>query len=219
MKSHHIYSLIAGMLLTGAAQAQQIVSFRGEILKTSTDWTQTLQLPRFDARLGSLTQVKLSYAGEVWQTLYAENKSPTASTYDLTATATLALSRLSGPKLFAPVPITLHRAGALGAFDGNLDFAGTSGDRFCQDFAFTRVFMDPNLDCYVGSGSIGFIASAVGCSTLISGGNFVKGGSTSAAASLSVEYSYATIPEPSAFAVMLGVAAVGVVALRRRRQS
>lgn len=216
MKTHRILSLVAGLMLAGAAQAQQVVSYFAAIPQSTTNWTKTLQLPGFDASLGTLSQVKLSYAGEAWQSLFAENSSASGSTYNLTTTATLAVGKQGGPTLVSLAPMSFNRTGSVGAFDGNLDFAGSSGVTFSQHVTGNGVFFDSDLASYLTASPINFSATAAGVSTLISGGNFAKGASTSAAASLSVEYTYAAIPEPSTYAVILGTVMLGFVTIRRR---
>lgn len=217
MKTHRLLSLVAGLMLAGAAQAQQVVSYFAAMPRTTTSWTKALQLPGFDTNLGTLTQVKLSYSGEAWQSLFAENSSAGGSTYDLTTTATLTVGKQAGPTLVSLAPMGFHRTGSVGAFDGNLDFVGSSGVTFSQHVMGNGVFFDADLASYLSMSPINFSASASGVSTLISGGNFAKGASTSAAASLSVEYTYAAIPEPSTYAVILGAAMLGFVTIRRRQ--
>mgnify|MGYP000576388004 CR=1 FL=1 len=217
MKTKILGSLIASFLIAGAAQAQQVISYFAQIPQATTNWTQTLQLPSFDSGLGTLTQVKLSYTGDVWQSLFAENTSlANASTYNLTTTATLTLGKQGGPTLFAPTPIAFNRAGPVLGYDGNLDFGGTSGVTFNQQTTVNGTYFDGDLPSYLGLGPINFVASASGLSTLISGGNFVKGALTSAATGLSVEYTFTAIPEPSAYAAIFGAAALAFVTIRRR---
>jgi len=216
MKTHRLLTLVAGLMLAGAAQAQQVVSYFAQIPQTATNWTKVLQLPGFDTTLGTLSQVKLSYSGEAWQSLFAENTGASGSTYNLTTTATLTVGKQGGPTLVSLAPLSFNRTGSVAAFDGSLDFAGTSGVTFSQHVTGNGVFFDSDLASYLSASPLNFSASASGISTLISGGNFAKGASTSAAASLGVEYTYTAIPEPSTYAVILGLTALGFVTIRRR---
>jgi len=218
MKPQCFFSLIAGLVLAGSAQAQQVVaSFSSEILRTTTDWTQTLQLPGFDASLGTLTQVKLSYAGEIWQSLQAENLGAGPATYDQTTTATLSLGKTAGPTLFSPAPIVFHQTGSLSGFDGTPDFAGPSGVASDLDTKTNGFILDPNLASYLSLNPISFDVSVASVTPAITGGNFLTGNKTDAAVSLSVEYTYTAIPEPSTFAVILGAGVLGFVTIRRRK--
>src|ERR1035437_1220340 len=132
VKRYLSQALFVSLLLTSVAQAQQVLAYFVQIPASTPDWNQIVQVPGFDSSLGALTQVKLSFAADVWQSLYAENRSCAPSTYDLSTSATLNLSKFGGPALITFDPVTLHRTGSLAAFDGKLNYAGASGFRFCQ---------------------------------------------------------------------------------------
>ena len=217
MKTHRFFALVAGLMLAGAAQAQQVVSYFAQIPQSTTNWTKMPQLPGFDSNLGTLTQVKLSYSGEVWQSLFTENQDGNGSSYDLLTTATLSLAKTGGPALFTPAAIVLHRTGSVTAFDGSFDFGGTSGVTFSQDQTVSGMYLDPSLASYISTSPIGFTATARGVSSWSTSGNSASGALTSAASSLGVEYTYVAIPEPSAYAALLGAAVLGIVTIRRKQ--
>jgi hypothetical protein len=218
MKTQVIASLLLASFLAVSAQAQQVVTYFASVPQSTTNWTRSLQLPQFDPALGTLSQVKLLLDGEVWQSLFGENMSAGSSSYDFTTTATFKLDRSGGPTLLTTVPLVFNRAGPIGGFDGGLDFGGTSGVTFDQHaLAQSGTYIDLNHLDYIGLGNCDFIASASGVSSLISGGNFAKSATTSAAASIGVEYTYAPIPEPSTYAALLGAVALTFVTIRKRR--
>jgi hypothetical protein len=216
MKPHVFLSLVAGLILAGTAQAQQVVSYFSDIPRTSTNWTQTFQLPSFDSTLGTLTQVKFTYSGEVLQSVYAENIGSVGTPFDLTSTTTVGISKNGGPSL-SSTPVSLHRTGNLASYDGNFDFAGTSGVSYNSDVTFGGVYLDSNLASYLSGTPIDFIASATGVGSLIAGGNSQTGQSSEAAANLKVEYTYTAIPEPSIYALLLGAIVLGIVTIRRQK--
>lgn len=224
MKTRHLSGLIAVFLFSrGIAPAQEILSYYAQIPRSTTDWApaKALQVPGFDASLGTLTGVELTYSGEIWQSLFFENTSPSSSaTYDLLTLTTLTFGEVGGPVLIdnTASPTSFHKSGVVGRFDGTLDSAGTSGVTFNQDTVMNGVYNDPNLAGYISSGPIGFSATTLGSfSMTASGGNNSAGVSTSAAVDLQVEYSYTPIPEPAAYSVVLGLAALGLVLRRRER--
>ncbi|HVP45694.1 MAG TPA: choice-of-anchor E domain-containing protein [Bryobacteraceae bacterium] len=224
MKARHLFaSLLIGLfLLCASAQAQSILSYYAAIPKSATNWTpaKDLQLPGFDASLGTLTEVKLTYSAEIWQTLFAENLSAgSTATYDLTTTATFTLGRADGPTLInnSASPTVFHQTGSLGTYDYVPDFGGTSGITLNQDTVISGLYLDPNLAAYVSLAPIDFSATALATSTLVMhGGTGSDGAATAAAATLRVDYTYAAIPEPGAYGALLGLAALGMIIRRRR---
>ncbi len=217
MKTHLKLSLVAGLLLTSVAQAQQVISYFAQIPQTTTNWTQTLQLPGFDSNLGSLTQVTLSYEGNIWQSVFAENKNHSSAYYHLSNTASLSLAKLAGPTLIAANPFVFNRSGSLTAFDGLADYSGTSGVTFNNKVTISGVYQDANISSYQDVSLVAFTATALGDNNLILCRYLNDGALTTAAASVRVEYGFAAIPEPSTYAAIMGVSALALVAIRRRR--
>ncbi len=222
MNARRLIALGMGLAIAGAAaRAQGVLSYYSQfpaVGLANADWSETLDLPGFDSNLGTLTQVTLNYSGEVLQTIDAENTAGAEASYDLASNAALAVYNAGGLCLFDPGPINLHRAGTLSAFDGALDFAGTSGVGFQQDTRTTDSLNDPNLGAYIDAGVLHFLASATDAMALSSGGDSVNGGSTSAAVRLGVTYAFTPIPEPAAYAALLGLFVLGYVAIHRRQR-
>ena len=221
MKIKYVSSLVfAAAALVAVVQAQQVVSYYAEIPNVPTDSPQTLSLPGFDSALGNLTEVKLTYTGQIWQSVFGENIGNASTTYDLSTTTQLALAKADGPTLFSPPSFSLKRKGGVGAYDGTTDSAGASGVRFDQSIVTDGIYIDPELAHYIGVDAINFKASASSVSQLLSEGIFAKGLSVSILAGLSVDYTFtslASIPEPSAYAALMGGAVLlGILRQRRR---
>ena len=75
---------------------------------------------------------------------------------------------------------------------------------------------DQYLAGYIDVGFIDFVAVARRESSLSSGADGIVSEATSVAGKLSVEYIYAAIPEPAAYAVLIGLAALGMAVFRAR---
>ena len=219
-------TLFMGLMLLHAASAQSILSYFAATPAVSapsgsfTNWTKTLQLPAFDPSLGILTQVKLTYTGEALQTAKGENLSGGAAPFSYNVTTTLTLAKAMEPMLFSPAPITLAGSGTSGAFDGTIDFGGSSGFNFTQDITTSGIFTNSSaatLAQYTGLGMIDFTGTATATSSVTGSGAFVSQTISKASASLGLEYTFTPIPEPSTCALIIGLAAFGCVTFRRRK--
>ena len=201
------------------AHAQQVVSYFVDLPANEASWSKTVRLPGFDSSLGTLTQVKLSFTGDVRQSVFAENQSGGCAAFDLTTATKLALQVACGQPLFATEPLIFRQSGKIGAFDGTLDFAGTSGVRFSRDSPLEGAYWDSHLEKYQGRSSVEFLVSALSRSILGARCDFTAGSSTSAVVGLRVDYTYAAIPEPATGAALLGAGALVTVVLWRRRNA
>jgi len=225
MKTHKLPVLsVVGLFLLGCtARAQEILSYYTQVPDSATNWEQTLQLPGFDASLGTLTQVQLIFTANMSQSVFAQNLGGTESVpYNLKSEAWVTAGKAGGPLLFGGVGsiAVLQQSGTLGAFDGTQGSGGASEVSLNKDSVINGQYVDPDLAGYVGVPSISFDASARAYSWLtIGGGNYADGAVTMTSEGLQVDYTYTptAIPEPPAFASLLGATALGFVILRRRR--
>ena len=219
-----LFGPILGLALLGnTVRGQEVLSYYAEIPQTETNWplSSAMQLPGFDPRLGTLTQVELIFTGEIWESMYAENLGETSNaSYHLTTRTWLSVTRAGSSVRLGNSgcsPVEIQKTGILGAYDGMMNFGGTSGVTYNNDIVFSRMLSDPDLAAYNGGTLVDFDASARACSSFsISGGNGIGGFSTSAQANLEVVYTYTPIPEPAMAGVLLGLAAL-VLAMHRRR--
>ena len=230
MKTHLLGSFIAALLLAGAVQAQQIVSYVTSPLSplltgTPTSATRTVQLPGFDFNLGTLTAVKLTFDGFVQQRARGEffnNAGTGTSPFSYNVATTVALDRSGGPDLLDFAPVTLVGAGTRQSlFDGVFDFAGPSGfdTALITTALLDSCFAPQNLlASYISVSPINYLVTATGNSSVSGPGNFSAGTTNLVGGFLGVEYTYTAIPEPSTYAAILGVATLGYAALRRRKQ-
>lgn len=111
-------------LLFNLVRGDEIL-YRAEIPEQSTNWSNTLSLPRFDPAFGQLTAIEIILDGTVRGTAQFENRGPNSAIVTATHLATLTLSL---PNLgdIVLIPITFHTE-EISSFDGAVDFDGESG--------------------------------------------------------------------------------------------
>ena len=117
-------ALIGGAQAAAAATLSYSDSF-GMTSAATTDWTHTLNLSQFDSSLGTLQSELVTLTGLVEGEASAESLNASPSTVKLNLSAVIS-AITAGGVLVETLPIvseTYHFT----AFDGSMDFAGTSG--------------------------------------------------------------------------------------------
>lgn len=188
----------------------------------TTNWNQTLTLNKFDTSLGTLTGVEFSLEGSILGDIKVESLDAAASTITATLQAILTLKSPTNAVLTTLTP-SVSESVALSAFDGVIDFGGTSGHIFAGlSDASGPVYANDNanLSSYNGPGTFTVALNAAGMSTASGGGNLVTQFATQAAGKVGVRYTYdaatPAVPEPTSLA-LLGVGSAFGLAYRRRR--
>ena len=115
----------AMMATTGAANAA-VISFNDSISSATTNWSNSLALSQFNPSLGTLNSITFNYGGTISSAFKVESQDNAPSTVAANTNGSLVF----GVPLSNTVLISASASQALGAFDGTIDFAGTSGFDF-----------------------------------------------------------------------------------------
>jgi hypothetical protein len=213
------------LLCVGSYANAGVVTQNFTIPLTSTDFTQEIEYNLFDTQGGTRTleSVEITLLAEASAVAEAENRSTSSgSSVTATVSAIIALIDLAGDTIVSAAPYETASK-ILGVFDGQIDFAGTSGAQFVgldSSQTDSRFSMDiATLLAYTGTGTttstIDFKADAL--SSVTGGGNLLSGITTIAGGSVSIEYTFSDSVEVSAPAhlALLGMGLLAFGGLRK----
>ena len=195
-----------------------VLTWNASVPLTDTDWVQNVSIPKFDPSLGTLTSIDFSMTAHIEGSSFYENQETSPTMVSLTLAAEMSLLRPDMSSLITVNPSTT--VGELaGAFDGMIDFGGTSGNTFNNLFAdITQSASSPppasDLALFTGLGNILLPVSAMGDSSGAGPGNWIFGFALAASADVTVKYNYTPVPEPTSAATLV-LAGLGLL-LRRR---
>ncbi|MGB0661623.1 MAG: choice-of-anchor E domain-containing protein [Mangrovicoccus sp.] len=212
---------VAASFVSGAASAASI-SFSDSVSLQSTNWNETASLSKFDSSLGTLTSATVTLSGTVSGDVRAESTDAQAATVTLNLSALITANLFGDSSVSIDVePISANTLNAT-AFDGTLDFGGTSGTTLTGLTASdtdSATYTGADLAQFIGTGSFTSDLLAAGSSSGSGAGNLFTAFATSAQATLTVVYEYtpdvAPVPVPAALP-LLG-AGLGALAMIRRR--
>lgn len=221
--SKHLVVLTGACISFGAASLQassiDVICHTETLAFTHTNFTKDLNVPQFDPALGTLDLVTLQIALGQESTVKAELLHPDQpGLYEYQLTWDVAMTGLGGQSLLQLVN-GAGTSGELTAFDGVLDYDGTSGftDFYSDDDNDFRYFTSgmPEFISFIGAGSIPFTVDGQALLTMSgTGAPFDVVHETGATARVEVCYEFIPIPEPVSVA-FLGAGAL--LAFKRRR--
>ncbi|TVQ31449.1 MAG: choice-of-anchor E domain-containing protein [Phycisphaeraceae bacterium] len=213
MKSYICTAAVFGICCSYASAGMIVQS--GSLPLSSTNWSEDFQINQFDdmGGLRILEEVCWTLTGYVEGTAAAESMDAAPATINLTLSAIVSLS-LGMTTLDVVLPLVMTSFNAT-AFDGVVDFAGTSGATF-SGLSNTDSVMNSTMMVapFIGPGMVTLTGAAEGASTASGAGNLVASFSTNASMEYEIVYKYSLIPTPGA-AALFGIA--GLSMIRRRR--
>jgi hypothetical protein len=162
------------------------------IANSPTDWTQTAGVQQFDPSLGTLLSVDIVSAGTFTSQIQVESLDSAPST--VTGTVSGALT-LTGPGVTGLVTTgSFNETFNASAFDGVIDFGGTSGHDFGPQTASgtqsATLSAPSDLASYIGTGNVTFTEVAHATSAAHGAGNLVTHINSSASGTVGVVYHY-----------------------------
>jgi hypothetical protein len=214
--------MAAGVVLSATSAEAATVIYTSSTIDQTTNFSNVpLALQQFDPSLGTLTAINIFLNGTVSSIIRFESLDAMPSTITGTAQATVTLARPNGSSLVAVIP-TQTRSGNETAFDGIIDFGGTSGDTFINVNGTAtdsvNLFSPADFALFTGTGTVNAMLSGSGMSTVVGAGNLVTQISTRAGGFGRVTYTYneSAVPEPASWAMMVGGFGLLGAAMRRR---
>lgn len=212
--------ILCGLMLIASASAANaaIITQSETIVQQPTNFGTSLVFDLFDLGPGfELTKVSFTIDGDVFGSASVESLDGSTSTIDIQLSVTLTLFDLSNSPLVISIPLFSQQFAA-SAYDGTVDFGGTSGATFAglnASQSITEVYTDAaTLSDFTGTGTISLDFTAQGSSNGSGAGNLITQFQTSASGIVDVVYEYqpTAVSEPSLVALFgLGLIALGGV--------
>lgn len=162
-----------------------------DTISQATDgWSVPVTFQQFSPSAGTLISVGLSLTGTITGIAALENLGVAAETTPVSVFGTIALNTGS-IAVDQAYPIATGSA-TLGAYDGTLDFAGSSGTiaTFSNSAPGTLTNAVGSLSAFVGTGTIGWTASSQALLSEANNGNILSVTRAEAGASISLRYDY-----------------------------
>ena len=172
--------------------APQSITQTATIPDTPTPNTASVTLPQFDPTLGTLTSVTINNIATTTDTVQLESQDtqPTTLIANTTITTSLTGPGVSGLTTTANDSVSFNAT----AFDGVIDFGGTSGHDFgprSQTRTQSTTITDPaTLSAYLGTGTLTFSSTSTGTSSVLGSGNVVQIIGTSSGQTIQIVYNY-----------------------------
>jgi hypothetical protein len=191
-----VRTLSAGLLVLGLLAAPVLadqVVYTASIPLSTTNWSQTMSIPKFDQAPCTLDSICFELLGHVEGTAKFESLDAAPTTVTMNLAATIKLNRPNNTPLVTCIPL-VQTIDNVTAFDGVIDFGGTSGKTYTglsgNDTESACVSSPADIALFTGPGNILLPTTAVGSSSGSGAGNLILQFATSASAGVQVTYFY-----------------------------
>ena len=212
-----VVDLIVSLGIISTAQAD-LLSYRFNIDLAEPSWTESIELPQFDPALGQLTAVEAALEGTVKADVGLEITAGGPAVITAMVQSNIELQNPDSSVLLTLTPQASTET-PLGAADGVLDYAGTSGITMLGAFDTRSSSTSPALAPYIGTGVLNLpILASVPIETISQGGGKVLSSLfiDEAGATVTFDYTFIAIPEPSEwFTLSLGIGLLCAAACKR----
>ena len=155
-------------------------------------------IAQFDASLGTLNSATITLLGTVSGSVSYESldAAPSSVTTSISAEVSLSTSALDSLIVVLPTQTEIRSATA---FDGAIDFAGTSGGSIANlnaNLSGSTVLTGASLAEFIGNGFVDFTLNGTGVSSASGSGNLATIFQTAAGGTVTVTYDYSDAPAP-----------------------
>jgi len=216
--------MLPGQLAAAAIAGAAEVIHSDSIPLAPTNWSSAITIPKFDPTLGALNSIVFTLNGHIQGTTKFESLDSQPSTVTMLLSAQLKLLRPDNSLITVAIP-TITTADFATAFDGLIDYKGTSGMTH-GDLSANQIVTSTSpppisdLALFTGPGNITLPVIAIGYSMGSGPGNLYLIYSSSASAEVGVKYIYDLIPEPPTFlAILSGLGGVTCAFARKRKRA
>jgi len=214
MKKLAMTSLVCVFALLIACSAAFAVETQS-VSPTETDWVQTLTFAQYQGA-AALQAVKIDFVGDISGLMAYENRAATPRT--ITMMISSAMEIVLGSDTLLSINPVVTKSYDAGAYDGVLDFGGTSGatDENVAASDSGSITLTSDLTPFIGNGTVALDVNAFGESSQSGSGNLTTWFTNLAGAQVSI--TYIPVPEPSAL-IALGTGIIGLAGLKLRKRS
>ncbi len=193
MKAHALVAALTTLASSGFAQMQTECHV-GAIPMQLTNFTRITSLPRFDPTLGELISIELQVSASVRGSARIESLDAAASLVATQFAVDMEITQSDMPLALFMIPVA-NFLDSFAAYDGTIDFGGTSGlthdgIEAHDQMSYVLPMTPENRAIFSGTGMIDFVADAQANSSAAGGGNLIAQFDTMAGVDVQVCYAF-----------------------------
>lgn len=179
---------------------------------TTTNWTKSIDVPKFDGSLGMLSEVRFSVQSTMSGTLKVESLDSAPVSVQSTLSSLIRIRRPDQSVLMTHTP-SVSNDDSFGAYDNVTDYSGNSGKTYSISKTSNESLSLGSLSAsdsalFMGNGVVTLPVTAVASSGFAGGGNLHSISTVAASATITVTYVY-TEPDMAITKSRTGSAYIG----------